>query len=203
MASKEKDQTWGVEQMNTASTTLAAVAALTILVPVPAHAARVVPGPVKILLPQATEDEQRMGSTSQLLVGPTYFIDLAPAGDVIWRGRLSRSGKLSFPVAKQRWPEHQVLVGLRVVGVKGTLSPKGKVVLTGRVKATVRGCRVTGPVRLSSSFNPGLGLPAGRPYNPTDGTFAVMSSDIPLTKTGPTCTGIPGAVSLFLTGSLL
>lgn len=189
--------------MKTAAFVPAALAAFVILAPSPAMGARVTPGPVTVTLPQMQFDEaSRLGETSQLLVTPSYHIDLAQTGDIVWRGRLTRSGRLSFPVAKQTWPEHQLLKNLRIAGMKGTLSPKGKVVLTGKVKATVMGCQVVGPVRLSSAFNPGLGLPFGTPYRAKDGSFAVMSTSVPLTRTGSGCGTIPGSVSVFLKGTL-
>jgi hypothetical protein len=187
--------------MNTFIAVIPAAVAALVALPAPVLAAQVTPGPVRIVLPAYPDEEPRLGDESQLLVTPSVYIGLPQGGSIVWRGTLTRAGKLTFPVATQKWPEHPTLKQMRITGVKGSVSKKGKVVLTGTVKALVMGCRVSGPLRLSSSFSPGLGLPGGAPYNRTDGSFALMSTSIPLTRTGG-CGMIPASVSLFLTGTL-
>lgn len=194
----------GVFVMNTIVVLPAALAALLAVGVTPVCAAPIPPGPVKVVLPMAEDSSEgsRLGDVSQIIVPPTFHIDLPATGAVVWKGRLTRSGELIFPADQQTWPAQYMVAGIKIKGLHGTLSTKGRVALRGKIRATVGGCRVSGPVSLSSAYEGAPLLPSGTRYNRGNHSFAVTGRPFALTRTGQDCALVPSSIVLFIKGTL-
>lgn len=174
----------------------------------PAAAVTIKPGPVKAVFPQVEDETSPTSNTSKLYyMNWATYVDLTSQGPIVWRGKVTEKGRLTFPRKRQVWPKNGLMRSISIKGLSGKMRPNGKVTLTGTMKAVVTAptgeCKITTPITLSTRIAPPF-TPGGQDYDPDTGSVALMSQALPLSSSGGTGCELVLKVQpvVFLSGSM-